>query len=383
MKKALSLFLAVIMLLSIAPSTAFAATAKTTTGTNATGLAYTKTTENYDGYRFVKGTKAVWDCSDYTLTATVTAVSGSKATFNVGFKNKAAKTYEIKYVANDNFDTCDSTEAINFTVDTTKPDILSTSSVCGSQFVKLVVINGTNEDTYGLTYYISPTYRINSNSLVVTKNSFTLGTYAFESIVQYRVKGTSAWSKKAFAKNSKMYLGGLKAGTTYEVLPLCKMYYTDIETNQRMYVIDAVCKTITLTTSLTVKPKVTSIKVTGIKYGKKTIPAHWEDHANQPSVWRKTEKLNTANYKVTVKVKSVPKKAKGLVMTIGGTSYYAKGNKKSYTFNLTYQDHKKIKGKKMTAKFAYSSNTNGKSPLGKGPAKTAKYKIKKGTYKVK
>ncbi|MBR7073300.1 MAG: hypothetical protein IKI33_06745, partial [Eubacterium sp.] len=132
---------------------------------------------------------------------------------------------------------------------------------------------------------------------------------------------------------------------------------------------------------LTSKPPVKLVKISNIKYGKKTIPAHWEDHANSASVWIKEQKLNTANYKITVKVKKAPKKAKGLVMTIGGSSYYAKGRKKTYTFKVMYQDKKSVKGKKLTARFAWSSNTVAGSPLGIGPAKAKSYKIKAGTYK--
>ncbi len=86
---------------------------------------------------------------------------------------------------------------------------------------------------------------------------------------------------------------------------------------------------------------------------------------------------------MTVKLKSVPKNAKGLVLKVGGSTYYATGNKKSYTFKMYYQDKKKIQGKKMKANFYWSNNTISKAPLGLSPAKVANYKIKNGTYKVK
>ena len=441
MKKSLSLILALIMLVSAVPFTAYADSETDYKNLFFQGLAdplYTKTTENYDGYKFVTGTKAVWDCKLYTLTAKVTKVSGSIATFNVTFNSKipyeylqtnATYGYQVKAFANSQIGSYSfnpsSTSSMKFTVDMSKTDSIGTSAAGGMQFVKFEVykqehntfaLYGDNvyyqaiadfakkstrrdiegiydqyiDDEWALGYYVTPDYHIYKNNYRITKNSVTLGTYAFESVLQYRKKGEKAYKEKAVAKNKKMAISGLKAGTTYQLWPLCKIWYespepkaTDGITPQKGYILDQVASPFYLSTSLTQKPKVKSIKVSKIKYGKKTIPAHWEDHANQPSVWRPTEKLNTASYTVTVKVKSVPKGAKGLALTIGGTRYYAKGNKKTYTFKLTYQDKKKIKGKKIKANFAYASNSVGKSPLGLGPAKKASYKIKNGTYKVK
>ena len=177
-----------------------------------------------------------------------------------------------------------------------------------------------------------------------------------------------------------MTLTGLKAETTYDIHVLCKVYFTDPETNEKKYTVDQVTGIFNLTTLIKSKPAVTSIKVSKFKNGKKkTISGYWESDGD----WHPTETFNTATYTVTVKVKSVPKKAKGLVLKVGGSTYYAKGNKKSYTFKLYYQDTKKISGKKMKASLSWSSNNIGKSYLGLSPAKSASYKIKNGTYKVK
>ena len=70
-------------------------------------------------------------------------------------------------------------------------------------------------------------------------------------------------------------------------------------------------------------------------------------------------------------------------MKVGSSVYYAKGNKKTYTFKLTYRDRKKIKGKKFTANFSWASNTVSNAPVGIGPAKKVSYNIKAGTKKVK
>lgn len=435
MKKALSIILALVMLLTAAPLTAFAA--PDFESKYFEGLAdplYTKTVDNYDGYHFVVGTKATWDCKLYTLVAEVTKMSGSIATFKVTFDSKIPyeylqsdgwHDYEVKAFANTQIGSYSfrpaSESGMTFTVDTAKNDNVDGSSAAGgAQFVKFEVLKNEHDnfrlytdnpyykdiadfaqkstrrslsgldqyidDTWALSYYVTPDYHIYKNNYRVTKNSITLGTYAFESIVQYRVKGASSYKSKNFGKNKKMQLTGLKAGTTYQMNVICKVPFTSPEPKedgisvQKGYVADLVAGPFTLTTSLTSKPKVTSVKISKFKNGKKKkISGYWESDGD----WHPTETFNTATYTMTVKVKSVPKNAKGLRLKIGGSTYYAKGNKKTYTFKLYYQDKKKIKGKKMKANFAWSTNTIGKSPLGIGPAKTVNYKIKNGTYKVK
>ncbi|MBR3737349.1 MAG: hypothetical protein IKN26_01300 [Eubacterium sp.] len=439
MKKSLSIILALIMLLTAAPLTVFAdSDAEYYKNKYFEGLAdptYTKKTENYDGYHLVKGTKATWDCKLYTLSAKVTGVSGSKATINVTFNSKipyeylqkgALYDYEVKAFSNTQTGSYSfypsEKSSMTFTVDTSKKDNLSGSSAAGGlQFVKFEVlkyehahyylygdnpyysaiadfakksdrrsIEGTYDqridDTWALSYYVTPDYHIYKNNYKITKDSITLGTYAFESIVQYRKKGASSYKQKTFKKSKKMYLSSLKAGTTYQIHPLCKVYFTSPEPKtdgisvQKGYILDQVASPFYLTTSLSSKPKVTSVKVSKFKNGKKkTIPGYWESDGD----WHPTETFNTATYTMTVKVKSPPSRAKGLVLKIGGSTYYATGNKKTYTFKLYYQDKKKISGKKMKANFYWSSNTISKSPLGLSPAKSASYKIKNGTYKVK
>lgn len=140
----------------------------------------------------------------------------------------------------------------------------------------------------------------------------------------------------------------------------------------------AVSNAFTLTTSIASAPQVTSIKISGVKYGKQTINGYWQSNG----IWHPTETFNTASYTITVTVKNVPKNAKGLRMKTGGAVYYTKGNKKTYTFKLYYQDKKTIKGKKMKANFYWSSNSVGSSPLGISPAKKVAYKIKAATYKA-
>lgn len=438
MKKTLSLILALIMLLTAAPLTAYADTEEDYyKNLYFQGLAdptFTKTTENYDGYHFKAGTKVTWDCKLYTLKAQVTKMEGSIATFNVTFTSKIPykylqsdgwHDYEVKAFANTQIGSYSfrpaSESGMTFTVDTAKNDNVDGSSAAGgAQFVKFEVLKNEHDnfrlytdnpyyediadfaqkstrrsisgldqyidDTWALSYYVTPKYVIYKNNYRVTKNSITLGTYAFDSKVEYKAKSASQWKTKDFAKNKKMYFGNLKTGTVYQFHVLCKVPFVSPEpkadgiTPDKGYTLDQVTGIFNLTTSINKKPAVTSVKISKFKKGKKkTINGYWESDGD----WHPTETFNTATYTMTVKVKSVPKKAKGLRLKIGGSTYYAKGNKKTYTFKLYYQDKKKIKGKKMKANFAWSTNTIGKSPLGISPAKSASYKIKNGTYKVK
>ena len=382
---------------------------------------FTKKTENYSNNKFVVGTKAVWECKLYTLTATVTKVNGSKATFDVTFDSKIPyecmdsstwSNYEIKLYGNGEWETYRPGDKMQYTVDTSKSDGLSCTSTTGMQFFRItveknerntVVLNSSSpyfadivknrrvspgdtyfnefwiEDTYTLGYMLQPGNLINQNSFNVTKNSISLGTYAFDSVVKYRVKGASSWQQKSFAKNKAMTISGLKAGTVYEIQPQFRIPYTDPENNKSTNVLANIGSKLTLTTTINKKPAVTSVKVSKIKYGKQTINGYWQSNG----IWHPTEKFNTASYTVTVKLKSVPKNVKGLRLKAGNAIYYAKGSKKTYTFKLTYRDTKKIKGKKMSFNLAFASNTINNEAVGVGPAKTVKYKLKNGTYKVK
>ncbi len=435
MKKTLSLILALVMLLTAAPLTAFADEAAYYEDLYFQGFAdphFTKTVENYDGYHFKVGTKATWDCKLYTLKAQVTKMNGSIATFKVTFDSKIPykylqsdgwHDYEVKAFANTqvgSYSFRPSTESgMTFTVDTAELDSVDGSSAAGgAQFVKFEVLKNEHgnfeltydnpyydaivdfdgkserrtlntsgqfiDDVWALSYYVTPSYHIYKNNYSVTKNSITLGTYAFQSVLQYKVKGDRSYKSKSFGKNKKMSISGLKAGTVYQMNVLCKVPFTSPEpkedgiSEQKGYILDLVASP-TLTTTLTKKPQVTSVKISKVKYGKQTINGYWESDGD----WHPTEKFNTATYTITVKVKNVPKNAKGLRMKTGGAVYYAKGNKKTYTFKVTYRDKKKVKGKKLTTNFAYSANSIGNSPLGIGPAKKVTYKIKNGTTKVK
>ena len=94
MKKSLSLIFALIMLISAIPFSAYA-------GVDYQDLIYqgladpatTKTTENYDGYNLVAGSKCTWDCKLYNLTASVSKVEGKKITISFNFTSKIPKAY--------------------------------------------------------------------------------------------------------------------------------------------------------------------------------------------------------------------------------------------------------------------------------------------------
>ena len=391
---------------------------------------YTKKTTKYNGTTFVVGTKSVWDCKLYTLTATVTKVSGKIATFAILFKSKIPSDYmkkspyAITAISNypGGFKSVDGEPGKTFTVsvNTAATDPLDTSSPAGGmQFLKIRVYNivkedlfpldsgnryastivknrkvypenSTNfsqvyiDDTYTLGYYIKPTYKLATNSFAVSKKSIYLGIYAFNGTVQYKAAGAKSWKQKAIAKNKKLYLTGLKANTSYSIRVLCKLPYKDIESGKNKYVVDIVGKQITLTTSLTSKPLLKQVKISSVKYGKYTRKGYWEKRSDGTlGNWHPAETFYTAKYKVTVKLRKVPAKAKGLCLKAGGATEYKSGRKSTYTFTMTYQSKKPVKGKKLSCNLYYSGNTINKKAVGIGPGRKINYKLKNSTTNYK
>jgi len=378
MKKLLSMLLATIMIVCALPISAHAATTQNLV--SPTGVSFTKTTDKYDGFNFVQGTTATWTTREYSLKATATSVSGSKVTFAVTFNPNVEANYQIRCVANGFGDTFNATDNITYTVDT-DPEVDPGRYQSEVQFIQFKVINGSQEDVYALMYLVTKDAKFEDSTIKVGKTSVSFPAQGYDSIVQYRVKGAKEWkSKKSFSRGSTLNITGLKAGTSYEFLPLFKYVYDNPETGKKEAVVDYALhgyKYYSITTAIDKKPQVTSVKIGKIKYGKQTINGYWESDGD----WHPTETFNTATYTMTVKVKNVPKNAKGLYLKIGGSTYYAKGKKTTYTFkNMTYRD-RVVKGKQLKATFAYSSNSVGNNPLGLGPSKTVKYKLKTGTYK--
>ena len=155
MKKTLALIMALVMLVSVAPATAYAAQDNEAYYQDMLlrGLAdkdYTKKTKKYDGYHFKVGTQAVWKCTLYTLTATVTKVKGNIATFKVTFDTNIPyqylqttgwNDYEVKAVTNKGSKSYRPSEksSMTFKVDTSKSDGLAFTSKSGMQFVEIIV----------------------------------------------------------------------------------------------------------------------------------------------------------------------------------------------------------------------------------------------------
>ena len=391
---------------------------------------YTKTVENYDGYHFVVGTKAVWDCKLYTLTATVTAVKKSVATFTLAFESKISEAYTAvnggwhgyHIIANTNVGSYDFSpdDTMRFDVNTAKVDPFGTSSaIGGTQFIEIRVEKNVKEDWFpvysindnfeaitknrkvypenagyftevdledihALSYYVSPTAKLNTNTMNVSQTAITLGSYGFDGIIKYRVKGAKSWSQKNVAKNKKITISGLKANTNYELQLLCKLPYTDIESGKKMYNLDVVGgKSFLLTTSINAKVQPASVQVSKVKYGTKTVKGYWETRSGKKTVWHPAEKFNTATYTLTLKLKKVPKNAKGVYVKIGGSTYFLKGNKSTYSVKMTYQHKKSVKGLKVSANLYYVSNNIGGKAVGFSPAKTISYKLKNSITKYK
>ncbi len=410
MKKTLSIMMAVIMLITIIPASVFAGTDyKDLLLQGLADPTAKKATEKYDGYKFVKGSKITWDCKLYTLTAKVSKVSGSDVTFDINFSSKIPSSYmgsaeyyidigtsyfkqgaKMQYT----LDTSEAHEGMNFLkIKVEKREILSEYLYSDSKYYQAIRKNrethpdSTNyidtcwiEDVYYLSYYDKPDVNLNTDYFKVSKKSISLGKYTFATVILHRKKGEKKWKETAFAANKEIVFKGLKPGTVYEFTPLFSLPFDDPETGQKKKVVDKLGKPFYLVTVFNKKPKISSVKVTKIKFGKRNMAGYWETHSDGRLAWHPAETFNTATYTVKVKVKNAPKGIKGLYMKSGSVGYFKKG-KKTYTFKMYYQDKKSLKGKKMSFKFAYASNSFGNKAIGIGPSKTVKYKLKKGTYK--
>lgn len=427
MKKIIALVLAVIMLVSIVPVSAIAVGAKEAEQDKyLAGLAdptFTKTTANYDGYHFKVGTKAVWDCKLYTLSATVTKVNGNFAAFTIKFNSKVSEEctpidggwrgYHIYAFSNVESKEYSPSDTMTLIVNTAKIDPFSSSSAAGGmQFIKIRVekhaydddvfplYSGSTyfadiaknrkvypenagsisevyvEDTYALGYYVKPLYKINTNAIKVAYTAISFGTYAFPCHLYYRAKGAKTWAKKSFGAKKAWVLSGLKANTVYEIKPVCVIPFKDPETNESKYVLDLVCNPFYLTTAINQIPYLSAVKISGVKYGKKTIPAHWGNYSDGRVVWIPAETLNTCTYTLTLSMRAVPANAKGLYIKVGGAAYYLKGRKGTYSTRMTFQGKGNLKGKKIAAAIAYSSNTIGYAAVGIGSARTIHYRLR-------
>ena len=413
MKKALSIILTMAMIVTAFPMSLQAGTGQSDQDLFFEGLANpkaTQTTKNYDGYKFVVGSKSTWDCKLYTLTATASKISGTKVTFDVTFKNKISESYAktSDYSVDVGWKTFKANEKIQYTLDLEEAHE-------GMNFLKLkvnrhernkftiypsnqyydairknrkVAPEGVNyideywlEDVYALSYYKRPDLYLNTNYFQVKSKSISLGTYTFKTIVYYKAKTDKKWKQKTFKMNQKIQFKGLKAGKTYYFRALFALPYEDPIDGKKKEVVDSLQDTFYLTTIINKKPKVASVKISKAKFGRKKIDGYWETHADSRSVWHRSETMNTATYTVKVKLKNVPKDIRGLYLKSNNASYFQKGKKKTYTFKMYYQDRKKLKGKKMTFQFAYASNAFNNKPVGIGPYKKVKYKLKNGTYK--
>ncbi len=427
MKKIICVLLAVIMFVSIIPFSAIAEGEEEYYNDKYLAAladsSYTRKIEKYDGYHFVVGTKAVWDCKLYTLSATVVSLSKNIATFSISFKSKIPEPYctlegwyGYHIHASSNLDSNDffPSDKKQLRVNVAKNDVFSESAAAGGmQFIKIRIektakesncfpldpenkytedilknrktdANGIYiEDTYALGYYVKPTYKWNLNTIKASAKAIALGTYAFNGVVYYKGSSDTAAKQKAVVKNKSIVLSGLKPGTPYSIKLVCKVPFTDPETKQKKYTMDIVGKVISVTTSLTSKPLLKQVKVYGVKYGKYTRKGYWETRSTGGYVWHPAETFYTAKYKVRVSLRNVPARAKGLYLKSGGYSAYQAGRKGTYTFSMTYQSKKSVKGKKLSCNLYYSSNTINKSAVGLSPARRITYRIKNSTVKYK
>ncbi len=373
---------------------------------------------DYNGSNLKKGTEVKFESTLYTVTFKVTEVKGSKVTFKANIKGKFGDSNAYRLYFDYSWNLTDSTPSattITKTIDTNEAyggthylvfsaygglkDIADSCGLSNDDYLE--VKNAFDGDGYfEYKHYICFGVKEKvtlSGAADVTKNSVTLGDYAWDyhneygkaigfdnikasgTVVYYKPTSAKKWKSKKFKSGSTMKLTKLKAGTKYTVK--CKYYTTivDPETDKNITTYCDYYNTFDIFTASAKPLKVKKIKVSKYKVTSYKQNAYFYWSGNKWTyVPEKTIKSKV--YKVTVKVSNVPKNTKGIMLKVNSdvnTGRYVKFKKNKKTYTFTVAEPLKRKGKKRTAKVYAVANGDSSWGVGLSPAATKKIKIRK------
>lgn len=201
-------------------------------------------------------------------------------------------------------------------------------------------------------------FKSNKSSITVSKLN-SAGYSAPNYIVQIRKYGTTAWTNKKVVAASASYTG-LKANTKYQVRVAPYVPAANGKT-----ALTGPYKIFTVKTASTVKPVISSVKISGAKqsYVKKVYHAgHWD----AGGVWHNayyTGGYYKTTYKVTVTLKSKLSGTTGLEVSSGGTLVKKAGTGKTFTFYVTQKGKKKGTSVKVKVRSYQNAKYNGYGPF--------------------
>lgn len=222
---------------------------------------------------------------------------------------------------------------------------------------------------------------LTANNAASTKDSISFGKLAVLSenvtengiVIQYRKKGDSSWSEKTFTGGSTMKISGLSANTAYEWRAQMYLKSKRHDNGNETTMWSPATSTFTVRTADKNKPAVKSYKISGIKYQKHQIDAHWESTGNGYK-WVKTQTWYTTEYTMKITFKSVPKGVCGYWLDKGTNASSSLVKVKGKTITVKCSTKGKAKGKKTSIYLESCTNANG---TGRGPALKFSYKIPK------
>ncbi|MBO4863895.1 MAG: hypothetical protein J5517_05995 [Eubacterium sp.] len=172
--------------------------------------------------------------------------------------------------------------------------------------------------------------------------------------VYYKKKGASKWKEKSFAKGKTIKLTGLSAGTSYQIKAV--NFVKSKDRNGKVKTISSNESNVNIfRTAYKSSPKVKSVKTSKVKQKTKKFNGQWVKSGNKLK-WQKPYTLNVTTYKLTIKMKSKPTNAGGIVVKDpDGVVHIIKGAKKKYTLSSEIKGFKKG----QTVKFKVATFGNG------------------------
>jgi hypothetical protein len=184
--------------------------------------------------------------------------------------------------------------------------------------------------------------------------SGTVNTTESGTIVYYKKKGTSKWKEKTFAKGSSIKIAGLSAGTSYLIKAVD--FVKSKDKNGKLKTISSnESKENIFRTAYKSAPKIKSVTTSKVKQRTKKFNGQWVKSGIHLK-WQKPYTLKVTTYKLTLKMKTKPSNASGIIVKDpDGVVHVIKGAKSKYTLSGEIKGYKKG----QTVKFKVATFGNG------------------------
>ena len=400
-KKALSLFLAVLLLMSTLAFAAVPASAADNWETLKSGLDNFKVKEtgtNYNKKTLKVGAAVTFDTPLYTLTVKIAAIKGADCKVQTTMKQKIGDDmFYVSYLAVSNRDReegdfVSATNGVsNNTVDLSKIG----DGVCYFRFTvrSNIGYEFNNQSDYSRyqdrinefekqhAFYFQnvPNIELTGKNLKATTTSITVGT-AYQSYcngvvasgttLYYKAKSAKKWASKNFAGGKPMTIKKLKAGTVYQFK--AAIYVKSLSPEDGKTVVTAkgaVSKVLNVRTGFAKAPEIASVKASGAKTKRVHVNGYWETDGD----WHPAYDYTVTTYKLTITLKNAPKGMQGIRVTgahSSGLPLWAKGTGTTFTLNASAAGNKIGKNIKIgistyANKFGADSGHSGYSPAAK------------------